>query len=446
MDILRLVTLCAVAVGFMACSALGERAMAGAWRETPHAVQIPYPTGVPHTDRQGRLLHDFDRQASFFPIGLYHGLTGTFAGVDYSFATASEAGFNTVVAWGGLETVDVLAAAEAADVQVIVSLPEDHEVLVAKDHPNLLAFDIDHEPSAAKPRSKVFERLTAFNARRDEIRRIDPDRAVFTVDAPWVRASRIDGWNAWKQAGDVASFWAYPVAGDVVRSVGGHVGVGRTVALAVEAVAARKPVWFVLQAFEGPVGAYNWRMPDADQARAMAYSALVHGATGLIWFSYDSFVTRNGKVIGISPDPLADYDLVLLNAMTGKRPLQADARQLAASRDLWAAVAALNGEIAAQRDLWLSPSARVPYTVEVKGARTSDAPIRTQMKVTKDGYVLVGVNVDADPVAFRISYDSTITGITPMAGNVPVEIRDGHLVGTATGYGVFVLKVDLRNG
>ena len=45
----------------------------------------------------------------------------------------------------------------------------------------------------------------------------------------------------------------------------------------------------------------------------MSYAAMVRGATGLIWFSYDSFVTRNGKVIGISPNPQPDYGIVLDN-------------------------------------------------------------------------------------------------------------------------------------
>ncbi|MEK9833193.1 MAG: hypothetical protein VW453_11420, partial [Rhodospirillaceae bacterium] len=208
---------------------------------------------------------------------------------------------------------------------------------------------------------------------------------MFTVDYPAIRGDRIDGWNTWKRAGDSASFWAYPVAGERTVSIGGYAGVGEAVALSVQAVAAQKPVWFVAQAFESPIAKYDWRMPDEHKARAMAYAALVHGATGLIWFSYDSFVTRNGLVIGISPDPQEEYDHELPGSLSGKTLFRANDRQIAESRALWGAVSRLNRELAAQSDIWLSPTADLDYRVEIRGARTSATPVRTQLKRTRDG-------------------------------------------------------------
>ncbi|MEK9967320.1 MAG: hypothetical protein VW582_13290, partial [Rhodospirillaceae bacterium] len=68
------------------------------WSESPDAVQTPYRNGVPHTDPQGRPRMAYDSRASFFPIGLYHAVTGTFGGISYSFDVATQAGHNTVVA------------------------------------------------------------------------------------------------------------------------------------------------------------------------------------------------------------------------------------------------------------------------------------------------------------------------------------------------------------
>ncbi|CAN0553654.1 unnamed protein product, partial [Laminaria digitata] len=245
-----------------------------------------------------------------------------------------------------------------------------------------------------------------------EIRAIDPDRAVFTVDFPVIYDARREGWEKWRRAGDVTSFWNYPIAGDRSASVGGPFGVGETVARAVDAVKARKPIWIVTQAFIGPVFNYDWRMPTPQQARAMSYAAMVRGATGLIWFSYDSFVTRSGKVIGISPRPQSGYDTVLENTLAGKTPLVADVAQREASRILWGAVAELNREFADQRELWLSPTADLDYVVEIQGARTSRVPVLTHLKQTRDGLYLVAVNVDENSVGYRVSFSDAPGEIT----------------------------------
>ena len=411
------------------------------WRVSHDAIQTPYPDGVPHTDRQGRPRLKFDPDVSFFPVGIYHGLTGTYGSMTYSFEPIADAGFNAVVAWGDVPTDAVLDAATRHGLQVIMSLPRDDDVVLARDHENILGFDIDHEPSVAKTPSRVLERLEAFEERRSEIRAIDPDRTVFTVDYPAVSPARIAGWETWRRAGDVTSFWAYPIAGDHSPSVGGPVGVGETVSLAVDAVGAGKPIWFVAQAFEGPVFDFDWRMPTPRQARAMAYAAMVHGASGLIWFSFDSFVTRSGDVIGISPTPRPDYDVVLAHAINGQTPLQATDSQLVVSRELWDAVVALNTELTHQPELWLSPTADRDYQVEIRGGHTSRIPVRTQLKKTRDGLYLVAVNVDEDPVDFRIGFDTPVERLALVAGDDGAAILDGRVAGTLSGFGSFVLKL-----
>jgi hypothetical protein len=217
--------------------------------------------------------------------------------------------------------------------------------------------------------------------------------------------------------------------------------VGETVSLAVDAVGAGKPVWFVAQAFEGPVFDFDWRMPSPRQARAMAYAAMIHGASGLIWFSFDSFVTRNGAVIGISPSPRPDYGVVLDHALTGQTPLQATDSQLEASRKLWDAVVALNREFIEQQELWLSPTEDRAYQVEIRGGQTSRVPIRTQLKTARDGWYLVAVNVDEDPVDFRIGFDTPVERIALVAGDDVAAIQDGRVAGTLPEFGSFVLKL-----
>ena len=43
------------------------------------------------------------------------------------------------------------------------------------------------------------------------------------------------------------------------------------------------------------------------QLRAQVYAGLIHGATGIIYFCWDTYVCRDGHVIGMSPDPQVQY-------------------------------------------------------------------------------------------------------------------------------------------
>ena len=58
-------------------------------------------------------------------------------------------------------------------------------------------------------------------------------------------------------------------------------------------------MWFCLQTFEAPGPNFLFEMPSARQVRCMTYTAIIHGATGIIDFAFDSQVTRNGDVVGI---------------------------------------------------------------------------------------------------------------------------------------------------
>jgi hypothetical protein len=47
-----------------------------AWKAHPAAVQKVYQYRVPHTDRIGKPMEQFDAERSFFPLVLYHALQG----------------------------------------------------------------------------------------------------------------------------------------------------------------------------------------------------------------------------------------------------------------------------------------------------------------------------------------------------------------------------------
>jgi len=102
-------------------------------------------------------------------------------------------------------------------------------------------------------------------------------------------------------------------------------------------------------------------MPSPQELRASVYAGLIHGATGVFYFALDSFVTRDGQVLGVAPwteetyGPSPDYD------GDGRYPLIVSADQAAQSRDMWQAVAAVNQEIARFIPELLSATAAVDY-------------------------------------------------------------------------------------
>ena len=364
------------------------------WAEHAAAIQVVYQAGVPHTDRTGGRLDAYDADKSFFPIALYHALHGEHRGRRYDLADFRKAGFNAVVPWERQELKTLAPLAAAAGVQLILHWPSDADVASFRDHPAVLAWYLDEEPTGAYWDKDMAGKFAAFQKRRDAIRAIDPRRAVFALDVPWITPPATEWWVKWATAGDVSAHDNYPI-NQHRRSLSFDQGIPESVALAVKSNGQKKPVWLCVQAFEQQDARFQFSMPSPRQLRCMAYTGIAHGATGLMYFALDSWVTRNGGVVGMAPDPIADYeqDLVATND------------QLRASRELWSAAAAINHEINELRPALLSPTATTPYQVflDPSWPPVTPEPIRTLLKThPTGGQVLIIVNVDAAPQRVRI--------------------------------------------
>ena len=63
-------------------------------------IQIIYTGGVPHLDRQGNILTQYDPERSFFPIAIWGvQMPGTQWDSEADWNVLTEAGFNTVWPW-----------------------------------------------------------------------------------------------------------------------------------------------------------------------------------------------------------------------------------------------------------------------------------------------------------------------------------------------------------
>ncbi len=297
----RLATVFAVLAALALAGCAGE-----AWHATPYAVQTVYQAGVPHTDRHGRVRRAYDPATSFLPIGLYHALAGRHFGRDYDLAAVRDAGFDAIYPWEGQKLAPVAAAAKAQGLAVIAADPTDAALRRAAANPDspVLAWSLDQEPTRdAAPGWAA--RLARFQARRAEVHRLDPGRAAIVIDSADFTGKTAARWDAWNSAGDASVHFNYPVRATPPISLSTTRGLPQSVARAAALNHEAKPVWLVVQAFASPHR--HWAMPTPALLRAMVYAGFVHGATGVIYFALDSFVTRDDGVIGMAPDPAADY-------------------------------------------------------------------------------------------------------------------------------------------
>ncbi|MBL8175381.1 MAG: hypothetical protein JNK48_11975 [Bryobacterales bacterium] len=252
-------------------------------------------------DADGMLVRNGVRT---FALGLYQLPQGA-----DGWKRAAETGFHFVHGPLRTETLDAARAAgmhtwatlgslrTAADEGRIRKLVE-----TWKQRPEILFWETEDEPSFVngKPR-EVRVKPEVIRATYKLIRAVDGSRPVYLNHAPTNLVSTLASYNP---GGDLIATDVYPVVphgirgqyalwpdgmqGDLlntyVSQVGPYVDKMRQVA------GAGRGVWMVLQGFawemlrEKDRDAKMVRYPTLAETRFMAYQAIVHGATGLVWW------------------------------------------------------------------------------------------------------------------------------------------------------------------
>ena len=219
-----------------------------------------------------------------------------------------------------------------------------------------------------------------FVAYRQHANSIAPELIVFVNDVAYF----IPWWYQWNVAGGVSCHDNYPIQGEVHPTVA---PIAESISIATAINDEAKPVWLIPPAFEAQNSTFHWKYPTPAQLRACVYTGLIHGATGIHYFTQDSWVSRDGGVYGMSPDPQPVYNPADPNPATPEL--------LAASQAVWAAAVQINIEIESLKEPLLSPTADVNYWVDVSGQGVTDEPIRCIMKPHPEGgYALITVNMD----------------------------------------------------
>lgn len=289
---------------------------AAGFRLLRDAPQMMYTEGVPHIDHQGRRRVGYDPDQSLLLLGLYHArdFSDRAGTIPAPLEAIKAAGFNTVsstfnLSRGWLDRLHehglriITCPATAKDAQEFAA------------HPALLAYDVIDELDSDGNFAAYPARFDAFEQVRNAIREHDPVRPVYVNNVAWIMPPNLEWWIKWQRTGDIAcqdnysiehwsdgrskSGFLPPVAQHSLSYVN---GIPESVSLSVKVTEEKKPVWFIAQAFtDGPQG--RWAYPTPQQLRATMYAALVHGATGLVYFTFDNSLSREAGIYGVSPEP-----------------------------------------------------------------------------------------------------------------------------------------------
>jgi hypothetical protein len=196
-------------------------------------------------------------------------------------------------------------------------------------------------------------------------------------------------------------------------------GIPQVVTLQVATGQQKKPVWLIIGGFTQP-GEYGQSFPfryaTPEQLRACAYAGIIHGASGIIYFIWDSYISRDGGCIGMSPKPQV--------AFSPKRQYPASPAQLLKSKALWDMAAQINRELAELTPAILSPTVgpEINYTAHIEGKAPTPTPIRTLLKPAPEGgYLLLTVNVDDAVLKTTYGFPKPIASAEVRFENRPAE-------------------------
>ena len=446
----------ALGILWMACGAsivAGCVTADGTYRELSDARQVIYQHGVPHTDRNGRMQLEADEK-SFLPRCAYESLPGMLADL-------RRAGFNCFKPWNGLSIQAVLPEARASQMQLIKQLwilPCDFQThpdcdpsrdaarqiatladQVAKvaDSANILGWYIEEEPTSCVNAGNCQQRFENFKQFKAAIHAVDPLHPSFSLDISLPKPAALRAWSEFNGSGDVAAIDNYPFHhGDESSLEDSAANYQRLVALNHE----KKPVWITVQDFGTPPDSAGtpWVLPAPQQMRAEVFTALVHGATGIVFFALDSWASRNALVIGIAAKPASSYP------GAHAQDAVATPAAIAASQNLWNETVSLNAEIDRLQRVLLSPTAALAYSVGIRGRAITTTPIRSLLKKSRDGvYTLLVVNIDNVPLSMLFTFPETpldLHSIDASGSRQAMDLTGKSIAYSIEGFGVRVYE------
>ena len=246
-----------------------------------------------------------------FPIGIYDVRKREFNGFSYDTAMMGlkAAGVNLVHNYAEPNGEEFLSAADRHGMMALVSSWNVSADLVdrVRHHPCLLAWYVGDDTSLHCKPFQIFDRSDRVNA-------VDGTRITAQADAMGA-CNAVSAYRPFVETTDVFMPEIYPVRFEtpvpqpdcVAQAICAMKRFRSDVA---EAKDVRPhAVWPVIQYFQGWT---VWkRFPTADELFAMSFATLVHGANGIVWYTYGGFHeperNRTNRGVTASPEIWANF-------------------------------------------------------------------------------------------------------------------------------------------
>lgn len=195
-----------------------------------------------------------------------------------------------------------------------------------------------------------------------------------------------------------------------------------------------RPFWAMLPAYAKS----HERLLNPQEARVLAWGAIIAGASGLVWQGEDNYAARNAGALGITAQPRLDYGI-----RTGTiTPLVVTPEAAAMARRLWDAVAQMNRRFARLAPALLQPDAGTAYSVAVQSRSRDAAPmLRTLLKAHDGGYLLIVVNLAPQAEAYRIALSFRKIARVDDDASVEQDAERGLFVDRIESYGVQLYRI-----
>ena len=322
------------------------------------ATALATPTAGTHVrfDEAGVTLVD---GKPFFPVGIYiYQLTPDIM------ADLKAKDFNTIVniSGDGFQIGQLDTIRDNGMMAVVPSSPD--WVAAARNHSALLAWYLRDEPEGHGHSPE------AVRERYLELKKDEPNHPIGLTHYLF------ESFGQYKDGCDYTMSDVYPVTAqrDVpLLNVGIHIDEAHRVH-----GGAGWPTWAWIQCFGGPqTDGGKWAVPRPDELRCMTYIALVHGATGILYFAYW---------------PQAP--------------------------EMWASVGPLNREINRLAPWLTAPGTDIP-------ARSSQGAVQVRARKSVRGLLVIAVNTGGETV----DADITLEGVQATALDLPFESRQVPLTG-----------------
>ncbi len=373
-------------------------------------------------------------------------------GEDQNLQNISSAGFNTAILEKNVyPDTNVLGKAQASGVKLILDMRDHPNGTFAslKDNSNVLGFYVGDDDLArakyyntdADPNNNV-DVNSVYNSLKTYADSLDIQTQKVVLEAePDISSSDATWWPWYQQfdrVGNVSFHYNYPKSNSPFFPWRSISSVADTVKEQIQNNGSNRPSWFIAQAIN-----LKWviplEFPTAAENRAMVYTALVHGATGVFQFSHDGWLRRQPKG---NPAPANQNDINWYDRHAGikkttpvsypggdKWAYSASSTETALSMNLWKGIDAsqngLNKELQQLKPVILSPTSTDSYKVFVDQTPISASPIRTILKNFNGEYYLLAVNIDNATIAANFN----LTGKNFGKAEVMFENRNAAISG-----------------